>query len=160
MCPHKLFILHSSQFIAEHISLGLEVILTVDANEHVVKKLSRQLNNLGMVEAFFANFNPEGSPASYFRGRHQIEGVWYIRKIVPTAVSICTHHFDTGDHRAYVVDFQMNSMLGELSISLCVPNRRRLTCSFPIIVQRYLERDYDQFQLHNIPFKIHLLKDQ
>ena len=74
--PRKLFILHLTQFIADSISLGLEVILTVDANEHVVKgKLAKQLNNLGLVEAFCTKFNPEGGPASYFRGRHQIDGL-------------------------------------------------------------------------------------
>ena len=55
-CPRKLFILHLIQFIAEFISLGLQLILIVDINEHVVKgKLARQMKNLGMVEAFFTN---------------------------------------------------------------------------------------------------------
>ena len=129
------------------------MILAVDANEHVLKgKLARQLNNLGIVEAFCTKFNPEGGPASHFRGRHQIDGVWYTRNIVPTADSTCPYHFGTSDHRAYTVDFQIDSMLGELSVPLCVLNRRLLPCSFPIIVQRYLERAEAQFQLHNMPF--------
>ena len=53
MCPRKLFIFHLTQFIAQSISSVLEVILTVDANEHVVKgKLSRHIRNLGMSEVF------------------------------------------------------------------------------------------------------------
>ena len=52
------------------------MILTVDANEHVVKgKLAKQLKNLGLVEAFCTKFNLEGGPASYFIGRNQIDGV-------------------------------------------------------------------------------------
>ena len=44
VCPRKLFILCLTQFASDSMSSGLEVILTVDANEHVVKgKLAKQL---------------------------------------------------------------------------------------------------------------------
>ena len=62
-CPRKLFVLQLSTFASDSMLSGFEVILTVDANEHVVKgKLSRQLKNLGMVEAVCTKFNPEGGP--------------------------------------------------------------------------------------------------
>ena len=64
-CPRKLFILNLKQFASDSISLGLDVILTIDANEHVVEgKLAKQLKNLGIIEAFCTEFNPEGVPAS------------------------------------------------------------------------------------------------
>ena len=69
-------------------------------------------------------------------------------------MTIYPYHFGVGNYRAYVVDFQMNSILGELSIPLCVANERRLIFSFPIIVKRYLKRAKAQLQLHGIPFKI------
>ena len=48
MCLVNLFIFHLSQFVSDSMSQGLEVILTVDTNEHVVKgKLAKQLKNLG-----------------------------------------------------------------------------------------------------------------
>ena len=41
--PRKLFILHLTQFASDSIFLGLDVILNVDANEHVVKgKLAKK----------------------------------------------------------------------------------------------------------------------
>ena len=73
---------------------------------------------------------------------------------MPTEVSITPFHFGVGDHRAYVVDFQMKSILGDLAIPMCTPNKRRLTRFFTIIVQRYLERTEAQFILHKTPFKI------
>ena len=79
---------------------------------------------------------------------------------MPTAVSISLFHFGVGDHRAHVVDFQMKSTLGDLAIPLCSPNKIHITYSFPIIVQRYLERAENQFTLHAIPFKIQQLKEQ
>ena len=61
---------------------GMEVILTVDSNEHVVKgQLAKQLQNLGLAEAYCTKFDSEGGPASYFRGRHQIDGVWHTSKL-------------------------------------------------------------------------------
>ena len=40
------------------------MILTVDANENVVKgKIARQLKNLEMVKSFCAKFNPKGGGA-------------------------------------------------------------------------------------------------
>ena len=74
-------------------------------------------------------------------------------------MSIRPFHFGVGDHRAYAVEFQMKIMLGDLSIPLCSPNKRRLTCSFTIIFQRCLERSETQFTLHKIPFKIQQLKE-
>ena len=100
------------------------------------------------------SLNPEGGSASCFRVRHQVDGVWSTRKIVPTVVPGCPCHFGSGDHRAYAVDFQMNKMHDELSVSSCVLNKRRLTFSFPMIVQRFLELVESQLQLHDVPFKI------
>ena len=145
-CPWKLFILYLTQFIEESICLGLEVILTVDANEYVVKgKIARKLKNLGLVEAFCTKINPEGGPASYFRGRHYVDGVWYTHKIVPTVVTIFPYHFSAGNNGAYVVEFQMDNILDKLSVPMCILNKRRLICSFPIIVQRYIKRAEAQF---------------
>ena len=56
------------QLIADTIKIGLEVILTIDANENVIKdKLYLQPHKLGLVEAYNKNFKTAGL-ASYFRG--------------------------------------------------------------------------------------------
>ena len=45
--------MHLTQFITSAIELGLEVILAVDSNEHMLKgKLVLQLQKLGLVEAY------------------------------------------------------------------------------------------------------------
>ena len=51
--PRNLFIMYLVQLITDSIESGLEAILTFDTNGHVVKgKLSRHLQNLGIVEAY------------------------------------------------------------------------------------------------------------
>ena len=135
VCPRELFILHLTKFMPSSTIAGLEVILSVDANENDVKgQLAKQLQKLGLAELCCTKFNLEGGPASYFEGRHQIDGVWYNRKIIPTTATLCLFHFGVGDHRAYIVDFQMISALGELSVPLHVVNKRMLICSFMLIV--------------------------
>ena len=116
-----------------------------------------QLHKLGLVEAY-KKFKP-ACPASCFRCRQHIDGIWHKRNIVPTAVSRIPFHFGVRDCRVYVVYFQIKSTLNDLDIPRCSLNKRRLTCSFLIIVQRYLERAEAPFTLHKIPLQIQQQKD-
>ena len=46
------------------------------AGETVVKgQLAKQLQHLGLAEAHCSKFDSDGGPASYFRGKHQIDGI-------------------------------------------------------------------------------------
>ena len=103
----------------------------------VKDKLARQLHNLGLVEAYSNKLKSSG-PTSYFRGRHQIDGVWCTRILVPESVSAYNFNLGAGDHRAYDIDFQVKSILGDLALPMYSPKKTHLVCSFPIIVQRCL----------------------
>ena len=119
MCPHKLFIMHLVQFIVDTIELGLEVILSVHANEQMIKsKLALQLQKLGLVEFYNCKCKSAGH-ASYFKDGHHVDGVWCTRNIVPEEVCVTPFHFGSGDRRDYEFDLQMKSMLGKLAIPLC-----------------------------------------
>ena len=83
----------------------------------IKSKLSQQLRNLGLVEVYYNKFKTSG-PASCFRGRHQIDGVWFTRNTVTTSVATYPFHLGFGYHRACIVDFQVNSFLGELATPL------------------------------------------
>ena len=98
-CPRNLFIVHLSQFLSSSLAAGFDIILTVDRNEHMVKgKLAQRLKALGLKEAYCEKFDLHGGPASFSRGQHQIDGVWYSSNIVPTSVSLCPFEFGTGDY--------------------------------------------------------------
>ena len=105
MCLRKLSIMHLIQFIEDAIDLGREVILTVYANGHMAKdKLAKR--NLGIVEACFNQFK-FSVLASYFRGTHQIDGVWHTSSIVSSSIDTLPFQFGIGDHRPYIVCFQV-----------------------------------------------------
>ena len=111
------------------------------------------------LQKYITKFQKVG-PTSHFRGSQQIDGIWYTRNIVPTSTSMCPFHFCVGDNRAYVIDFQMKTVLGDLDIPLCSTKKRRLMFSFPIILQRNLERTEHQFTLNKIHVKIQQLNEQ
>ena len=122
-------------------------------------KISQQLRNLWLVEACYNKFKTVG-PASYFIDRHQIDGVWFTRNTVIKSVAMYSFHFEVGDHRAYMVDFQVNSTLGELATRLNSPNKILSTWSFPIIFQWRSEIEESKFNLRKTDFKIKQLKEQ
>ena len=119
----KWFILHLMEFIVDTTKLGREIILTVCSNEHMVKgKLTKQLRNARLIEAYFNKFKIEGTN-SYFRDKHQIDGVSHARNIVSSSVAIFHFHFGAGDHRNCTIDFQVSSIIGELALPLRSPNK-------------------------------------
>ena len=49
--------MHLMEFIVDTIDSVREIILTVDANEHIVKgKISKKLKNAGLIEVCFNKF--------------------------------------------------------------------------------------------------------
>ena len=67
--------MHLTQSIWSTIEIGLEVILAVDSNKHMIKvKLSIQLQKLGLVEAYDKKFK-KVDIASYFKGIQQIDDI-------------------------------------------------------------------------------------
>ena len=121
-------------------------------------KLSRQLRNVGIVEAYFNKFESKG-PASCFIGRYQIDRVWCTSGIVPTTVAMFTFQRGTWHYRLYITEFQVLSILGDLALPLSSPNERQLNCSSTIIVQLCVERVENQFNLHKISYSVEQLKE-
>lgn len=158
-CPRKLFIMHLTQFISSSMALGLEVILPINSNEHAVAgRLTQRSQRLRLAAACCSKFDQEGGPASCFRGRHQIDGIWHARNVTPAAVTLCPFYFSVGDYRVCIVDFRLMSVLGEFPVLLQVSKRRRMICSSETAVKRYLTSAENQLQLHKIPQKIqHLI---
>ena len=86
-------------------------------------KIVLDIQKLGLVEAYNNKFKST-SPTSYFRGTHQIDGIWCAHSIVSTEVSISLFNFDEEEHIVCAVGFQMKSIIGDLQITLCLPNKK------------------------------------
>ena len=91
-------------------------------------QIHKQLTSLGLIEMskLFSNKPP---PATYFRDRHQIDAVWVTPNINPTTVSITPFYFGAGNHRLFILDFQLETILGSEFIPMYKVDMRRLISS-------------------------------
>ena len=149
-CSRALFIDHLVAFIRELRESGHEVILAADVNEHSVNgKLSKALQQLGVMESYFRKFSVCG-PASHIRGKEPIDGIWSSGGVAPTAVMVFPHSFGVGDHRAIVLDFRKEDLQGQ-QVSICRPSMRRLIGNYPSIVEKYNKEALRLMHYHQVP---------
>ena len=114
---------------------------------------------MGLIEAHYNKFQTEGL-VLYFKDTHQIYVVWHTRDIITSSVSIYSLNFGVGDHHPCIVDLQVKSVLGTPALPLFSDDKKRLTCSTPVVVQRHIAKVEAQFKLHQLPRKTQELIDQ
>ena len=150
ICPRKHFIQDLVQFITHILGENNKVIVAADINEHVIDGvLPRELKNLGLVEAHVKKFNLPG-PASHITGRLPIDGVWVSNDATPTAVSVFPHKFGVGDHRAILVDFNLDQLI-QRNVNICSPSMRRLISENKPTVDNYNQLAMNLLTSNKIP---------
>ena len=110
------------------------------------------------MELYYRKFKVYG-PASHIRGKDPIDGVWSSGGVVPTIVTVFSHSFGVGDHRAMIVDFEKKDLQGSTA-AICRPSMRRLICDYPAIVEKYNEEAYHLLQYNNVPKQLDRLERQ
>ena len=97
-------------------SSGDEVILCIDANTHMNEgRFSKMLGSrpVSMTELFYRQYGKPGPP-SHRDGSIPISGIFVSPGIDVTSVFVSGHNSLTqGDHRLWLVDIDMRSMLGD-----------------------------------------------
>ena len=88
--------------------------------------LPKALKNLGLIEAHVKKFDLP-SPASHVTGSLLIDSVWVSNDITPTEVLVFLHKFRVGDHRAILVDLNLDEIV-EQCANICTPSMQRLIC--------------------------------
>ena len=111
--------------------------------ENYRKRLKRQ--DLLNLLAYFCSDPP---PASHIIGSKQMCGVWTSPNLRPISGSMLPHYFGVGDHRCFVLDFSVDTFLGEGFVPICKPEMRRLTSKQPKAVQNYLRKAESLFLHH------------
>ena len=135
-CPRQYFITDIVNFITGLLDRDNRIILAADINEHTVDgKLAKELKRIGMIDVYFRKFNLP-SPASHVTGSVLIDRVWATGNVTPTAVSILSQKFGTGDHRIILVDFDFDQIV-ERRVRICMPQMRRLICSNQKSIENY-----------------------
>ena len=96
--------------------------MSLDTNENMqCGRIARLLKFIGLIEttSLFISKNPLNT---FITGRFQNDVVWLTPNLAPCTSSITPFSFRVGDYRAFIVDFQLESILGDKFIPMVKPN--------------------------------------
>ena len=152
-CPRKKFkedlIAQLKKWRAE----GDRIILAMDANEHIYdKSLGKELTDaagLDMSEVV-GEFTGEKIGATFFRGTKPIDAVWATKDITVAGACVMPVGYGIGDHRLFVVDFLVSTLIGTAPIRAKRPKARRLNTKMPAGVDKYNARLRSNIIQHKI----------
>lgn len=115
-CPRRAFMRDIETEIAHRIITGDKIVVAGDFNENTsVGPLYDAFLNLGLREATFPRFPNHPLPATMSRGRFPVDAVWLSSDLPVEASTWLSFVFSPGDHRAAVVDFDMEGFLGRFT---------------------------------------------
>ena len=83
-------------------------------------RIARLLKSIGLIKTT-SLFTSKTAPNAFIKGRFQIDAVWSTPNLAPSSSSIALFSFGVRDHRAFIVDFQLESILGDDFISMAKP---------------------------------------
>ncbi len=113
---------------------GGKLILFMDHNEHITKgALVQSLadkDGLDMREAVIQHtgMHPD---ATYFCGSKPIDGFWVTNNINVSNASVMPFGYGVGNHRAFIVDIPIKSLVGHSPVKITQPAGRRLNSKLP-----------------------------
>ncbi len=117
---------------------GDRLVVCLDANEDIYKKsIGKALtdkNGLGMREVV-GTFTRKQIGATFFRGLKPIDGIWATSDITVTSACIMPAGFGIGDHRLFIVDFLLATLVGQTPTRIARPCARRLTTKLPGVIR-------------------------
>ena len=115
--------------------------MCMDANEDIYKKeIGRLLTNedgLNMSEVV-GDFTGTPVGPTFFRGTKPIDGVWATKDVQVVNACVMPAGFGVGDHRMFVVDFQLQSLVGASPLKVVRVAVRRLNTTIPQVAERYV----------------------
>ncbi len=133
-CPLTLFRNHLITLIKQWRVAGERIILFLDHNEHVIDgSLGKALANKegpDLREAI--RVHTGASPgATFFRGSRPIDGLWVSSELEISNACIMPFGFGVGDHRAFILDIPLESLVGVNPVKIVRPVSRRLNSRLP-----------------------------
>ena len=153
-CPRKKFHDDLINLLKKWREEGDCLVVCLDANEDIYKKsLGKSLINLeglNMLEVV-GEFTGKKVGPTFFRGSKPIDGIWATPDIVVTHACIMPVGYGVGDHRAFVVDFQERSLIGDELFKVKRFTTRRLnTKTSSDATRKYLKKLEDGLDRHRL----------
>jgi len=154
ICPRKAFALDIKEHLQKSLQEGFAIILCLDSNEDMTSgRLFKVFTQMGLIETYKTQTQLP-PPNSFFKGTRQLDAIWVSPSLHPKSTSITPHFFGVGDHRTIIVDFDVESILGNGFIPFCPQKMRRLNTSNALATNNYIEKAEALFQHHRIMEKL------
>jgi hypothetical protein len=139
-CPQKIFRRDLIKQIKSWLEAGDRIILFMDHSGHVTNgPLGKELgdkNGLDMREAIIQHTG--ASPgATFFRGSKPIDGMWVSGNLDISNACVMPFEYGVGDHRAFVLDIPLESMIGIDPVKIVHPVGRWLNSKLPGCCKAY-----------------------
>ena len=132
---------------------GDRLIVCMDANSDIYRKeLGKALTNadgLNMSEVV-GNFTGMPVGPTFFRGQKPIDGVWATKDLQVVNACVMPAGFGVGDHRMFVVDFRLQSLVGASPPKVVRVAARQLNTAIPHVAERYVKKLEDLFLKHRL----------
>jgi hypothetical protein len=126
-CPLVLFHKHLLKQIRNWQTIGERIILFMENNEHVINgQLGKALAdkdgpNLQEVIMQHTGTSPG---ATFFRGSKPIDGLWVSNDLNISNACVMPFGYGIGDHRAFILDIPIESLVGENPVKIVRPAGR------------------------------------
>jgi hypothetical protein len=156
-----LFRKHLVKQIKEWRKAGERIILFMDHNKHVINgPLGKQLADKEGLDLHEAIVQHRGtSPgATFFCGSKPIDGMWVSSNLEISNTCMMLFGYGIGDHRTFILDIPIESLVGVDPVKIVWPVGRRLNSRLPGCSQLYinsLKRNITRHQLLERLFEAH-----
>ncbi len=124
----------------------------IDINDHLLwNKLYTKLkeNNSKMEEFTHKCWGPK-EPYTHNAGKSPINNGYIMPEVEIVSLSMLHFAKSPEDHRSFLFDVSVKSLLGVYKYKVCRPVRCRLVMSQEALVKRYNEIVLKQFKIHRI----------
>jgi len=161
-CPHLAFLHNLKLACQDWRATGDHLLIVRDFNGDVRgPELQEFFSSLAMREVFLTE-HPNLPTLSTFTwgtnmGRSPIDGVWLSDGVPVQACSWMSFVDSPGDHRAAIMDFNINQVLGQPRLQVCRPPVQRLVCTLPATRDRYVSLLTDFLNKHQFLPKLYHL---
>ncbi len=111
----------------------------MDHNEHVtngpLEKALADKEGLGLREAI-VHHTGLSPGTTFFRGSKPIDRLWISDDLDISNACVMPFGYSIGDHRAFIIDIPIKSLVGEDPVKIVRPAGRRLNSKNPRVQQR------------------------
>jgi hypothetical protein len=141
-CSIVLFQKHLVKQIKDWQATENRIILFMDHNKHVINgPLGRDLADKEGPDLREAILHHTGaSPGTtFFRGSRPIDGLWISSNLDISNTCVMPFSYGIGNHRAFILDIPIESLVGVDPVKIVHPANRRLNSKLPGCSQSYID---------------------